>query len=294
MFVHNNKKHLCLLPPGLIALLLAACGGGGASSQSGDSNADATVTYAALVFMEPEFEFGDADFYFIDDGVALSRLREGVATFYPDRCRVRRINTETFVELYDSGAYGVTYPSDERGEAALVSVGAGDPIAYYNNGGLYSEWPLQRVIGDEDSIYYSGELPAPLPQNLTAEIPGDVFPPVSNLTVPAAATPVVSSPASTESITPDTLFRWEASGNRAGVKELVHLEARWVNEAAGETTLLDCGFEDDGEARIPDEIRAELSADFSSTSYRFRRESYFEYLSGDVYVFVGTTSAADR
>lgn len=50
----------------------------------------------------------------------------------------------------------------------------------------------------------------------------------------------------------------------------------------------------DGEARIPEAIAAELNADFSSTTYRFRRESYFEYVSGDVYLFVGNTSAADR
>lgn len=143
--IENHIKYLSL---GVISVLLAACGGGD-SSGTETTNANTVISYVGIIELEPEFETGEADFYFVEDGVAVSRLRQGFP-FDADKCQVRRTDSQSREVLFDSGRYTVPYPSADLGEPMLVRVSAGDSIQIFNDSDVYSNWPLRRLDDDAD------------------------------------------------------------------------------------------------------------------------------------------------
>ena len=171
-----------------------------------------------------------------------------------DTCEVSRGDTDDF-----------DIPDFE--ELDFTTVDAGDVITFTSPAGTYAELSQTTAFGFtfyEDSVE---DRAGPAPSGLVVDIPGGTFPAFSNAAIPDVDALVVTSPASSDTfgtmtMTPSTVFTWEAGSNPDA---RIAIDSFSFDFTSGDTISLTCTVMDDGSFTLPANIQAELGSDFEES-----------------------------
>ncbi len=248
-----------------VCLLLASCGGGTSDSDPDTDNpptespsdestamptqpsenpdSDAGYLQTGTVFFSQELS---QDELFISASFASFETRFNPAT------QGRPQVGECF--YFGPGSANFNNGQDEPASPGFTSISAGEVIVVNSINGTYVNLP--RTVS-EFGIFYSDPvdvpLPLPVPDNLTVDIPGDVFPAFQAVPVPTITPLDVTQPASSTLLTASTVYQWvpDLSGESTITLNLFADDENF-------SALARCEFEDDGEFSLPLEIQMSM------------------------------------
>lgn len=148
-------------------------------------------------------------------------------------------------------------------DTPFTFISAGENVIISSPGGTYATLTQTRF---GDFIFYGLEdsLSGAAPAGLVADIPGDQFMAMSNLSIPDAPSLEVSSPAANGLITPTTQFTWTANGTS---DTSIEINASAFDIAANSTVTVDCTVVDDGSFEFSSATQAELGDTFMGTGF---------------------------
>jgi hypothetical protein len=173
-----------------------------------------------------------------------------------DSCEV--INAGTFPDDFEIPDFdGIT--------ASIETISAGETIVFSATGGTYATLMRETLFS---FTFYTSENPVAglIPTGLVVDIPGDVFPAFSNITVPNAGDLVVSSPAQGDFVTPDTTFTWVTSSDSDSYIEIAAISFDFMS---GAVVNVNCEVIDDGSFTFPSATKDEMGSGFSSKFEEF-------------------------
>ena len=254
----------------------AACSGGGSGDNDSPDNDDSGRPNVINVAMAPAGDIthygavtigddlGEASdlvgsFYRLDSGVSASFM-ENMLSGSSTLCQVQDDGVIDFEEI--SAGYLPTVPG-----VGKTAVSAGDAIVLSSPSGTYATLQEQPAAG---FLFY--DLPdramlmeGPIPEDLTVDVPGSTeIPAFTAIGVPGITTLSgvgygVGSTAG-DSISTDTQFTWESSGDPAALIRI------FVTTAGGffleDGVTVTCVTADTGSFRFPPDTRAQLGSDF--------------------------------
>ncbi|MFK7993064.1 MAG: hypothetical protein AB8B87_02940 [Granulosicoccus sp.] len=132
-------------------------------------------------------------------------------------------------------------------EAQFQLVSAGDTLTLTSNEGTYAD--IDRSASRFDIAPY------PIPEPLTLDIPGDVFPAITGAAVPDVIVVEGLSPSGNSSIVnKDTVFTWTPSGVDGNSVYISTFDFPQTGKVVG----LTCRMADDGEFSLPADISSAL------------------------------------
>jgi hypothetical protein len=162
-----------------------------------------------------------------------------------------------------------TEPDDDY-EGQYLS--AGDALTLKSSGTSYTT--LNKFSQGEATIYTNYNLPKPLPDNLTLDVPGTPggFPAFSNVPAGSLADLKLSAPSLplTTYVTPSTTFSWQKSGASTAA---ISITASAFDAATSTSVAVICSTKDTGSFSFPETTKAELGSDFKGSSLSLTRIS---------------------
>lgn len=174
-----------------------------------------------------------------------------------------------------SAAFDVPVELVSAGDNLVVS-SPGGTFLTVSRGSIFSGEADYRL--PEDSV-----VPTPVPNSLTVDIPGDVFPAFANVPIPDALPLTGLVVSGNGFITPETRYSWEPNGD-TNSHVLVNVFA--LDLETFEFTDIVCAAQDDGDFTLPAATRAELGNDFRATELLISRQAVSYYRNGDALVVV--------
>jgi len=160
-----------------------------------------------------------------------------------------------------------------------INISAGEVLTLTSPAGSFAE--LTR----DDSLLYSadgGFIASGLPASLTVDIPGDVFPAFSNVSVPVVQPFTLTAPAAGQLITTGTNFIW-ATGNNPNAYIQI--------SASGQAADVVCTVRDDGSFTFPTDVQNELGSGFTSQFFTVSREAQNTVQSGNAVLVTSASSS---
>lgn len=247
------------------------------NSTGGATTGGGTVTGSGNLFGTVNMEVGndvefDATFFAFEQAIPLAEIEADLRGSL-DTCTV---------EVVDTSVPGDIDIPDNFNGVGFQTVSAGEVITISSPAGSYAE--LQRASAFGFTFYQQDEgavLTPPVPEGLTLNIPGDVFPAVSNLAYPTVQPLVITGPAAFEPITANTTFTWVAGSNP---------NAAVIISAFAGTSSLDCIVADDGSFTIPAATQAQLGAGFSAFSFFMDRDVFDLVPVGNAYLILNASA----
>lgn len=242
-----------------------------AENENNDVGGNNTVALAGSVNVVVNSSLNDVEitgtFFELESALPAATLLEE-ARPSQDRCVVSMRDDS---DVADNTVAGTTFQTISAGEVITVNSPAG----------TYAELIRTQFAGF--TVYDLAEgvsLPAPPPENLTVDIPGDAFPAVSNVSLPNIVPFTFNS--STTELTPDTTFSWNASGNPDARISLYSYDFTTGEE-------LECTLLDDGTFSFDANTQAAMGTSFSGSIDAERGVIQFQDLGEAVLVTVGST-----
>jgi len=178
-------------------------------------------------------------------------------------------------------------------DGSVKFVSAGDSIVFTSSAGTFREVAQQT---EEEVIFYArprdvnfSDLPDEIPPlSMTLDVPGDVFPAVSNQIFPVTAPIELTSPTPLDEVNPTTTFTWVPGTNPDAV---VTIFASNYGIDLNPDIGVVCVATDDGSFTIPASTQAELGSDSIFSSYIVKRQVLkFEDLGNNTYLFMQSLS----
>ncbi len=215
----------------------------------------------------------------LDTAVNADRLREELEEEIIQQCEV---TVTSFLGNDDDTDLDIGFP--------FQTVSAGETISLSSAAGTYGE--LQRTTQFGFTGYSSTvDLVHPAPSPLIIDIPGDVFPAFSNVSV------VAPQPISGFNIDPfggfnaETEFRWDASTT---ADSIISLNFSEFNVGALEFISVECEATDDGSFSLPAETVAEindnLGVGWTASGISISREVVIVQQQGDAVLVINRTT----
>lgn len=172
----------------------------------------------------------------------------------------------------------------------FTTVSAGETISLSSAAGTYGE--LQRAVVFGFTAYGSDvDLTFPAPSPLTINIPGDVFPAFSNVSISAPESITGFNIGATDSFNAGTVFTWDASST---ADSAISLSFSQFNINSFEFVSVDCTLTDDGSFSFPAatvaELNENLGADWNATGMFVSRETLLVQQQGTAVLVVTRTS----
>lgn len=178
-------------------------------------------------------------------------------------------------------------PPEKFGQ--FVTVSAGESIEFLKSDGTpfwelleYSDTNFSRYSHDpdpfDDQQFGGADV---IPQNMTANIPGNTFPAYSTVDIPNIATLITTKPTQGSPIDANTQFEWNAS-NRPGASLRII--------ATDRDKTVECMVIDDGNFSFSAETKMELGPDFSATEFLLARTQVALYKKSNSSLLVRRTS----
>ncbi|MFK7855447.1 MAG: hypothetical protein AB8B79_15095 [Granulosicoccus sp.] len=164
-------------------------------------------------------------------------------------------------------------------DAQFNLVSAGESFTLTGDSGTYA-----TIVRSESRFDIA---PHPIPEPLTLDIPGDVFPAVADLAVPnVVAIEGLSPSGNSSTVDRNTVFTWTPSGI-AGNSVYI---STFDFPATGRVVDLLCRMADDGEFQLPDDIVTALTdtvgTDFTLTGVSQLTRAFNVVVQGDTLVVV--------
>lgn len=133
-------------------------------------------------------------------------------------------------------------------DAQFTLVSAGENFTLTSDAGTYA------TVGYSDSRFEIA--PYPAPANLVLDIPGDVFPAFSDVTIPEVVRVANFSPGRNEVLRADTTVTWDPTGISGNT---IYLSVFDIF-ASDKVVNLFCRMADDGEFNLPANVQAVLTS----------------------------------
>ena len=267
----------------IFAAGLASCGGSsGGDDDDDDPKVGSGETRFGIVSVDedasgssgPEVEF-DAAFFQVNVSVSVNLIKDSILPAL-DICEV---NADEIGEFEPPEIDGVT--------ASIVTISAGEVLTFMQPSGSYAEITKQPPF--MGFTFYDGDsVPGSIPAGLTIDIPGDVFPTFSNVSIPNAGGLVVSSPTGGTPVTPDTTFTWNASSDP---DTLIDISTSSFDLSTGAVVVVECVATDDGSFTFPAATKAEMGSGFSGFSADITRTAFKVVEQNGAILIVGSSSS---
>lgn len=165
------------------------------------------------------------------------------------------------------------------------TVSAGEIIPFMSASGTYVELVRQNQFGFDVYVSDPETIPGSIPSQLTASIPGDVFPAFASFSFPVVERLIVSSPAAGSLVTPATVFTWTPGTNPDAFISISAFSGFGTNSID-----VDCEVRDDGQFTFPAATQAEMGADFSSIFTDIERVAFSIQQQGNAALLLSTNS----
>ena len=198
-----------------------------------------------------------------------------------DTCQVISFNIDAATDIAPPlSPVEASLPEVE--EDILFPVSAGEVITLTSPAGSFGELVLDS--SDPEDVFYeeASELPAGgIPAGTTVNIPGDTFPGIANVPVPAVPLLTDFLPANGTTLQ-GVEFTWAGSGNT---------DTNFINFGIQlQTTLISCFLVDDGSFTVPADILSE-AGDGSFLTFPSRVGQTLTISNNAVVLVVATTGA---
>ena len=207
-------------------------------------------------------------------------IQDGLADEIIDQCDVSVTTFEGSDDLLDDLDFDIPFETVSAGETITLSSGSG----------TYGE--LQRALLFGFTTYNSqDELTYPAPSPLTIDIPGDVFPAFSNVSVQAPPPISGFNIGAIDTVNAGTAFSWDASDIQ---NSTISLSFSQFDFSALEFVSIDCLLADDGAFSFSPstvaEINDSLGAGWNVTGAGISRETLVVQQQGSAVLAVTRTS----
>jgi len=166
------------------------------------------------------------------------------------------------------------------------TVSAGEIIPFISASGTYAELTRQNQFGFDFYMSDPETIPGSIPSQLTASIPGDVFPAFPSVSIPVVESLIVSSPAPGSLVTPGTVFSWTPGSNPDA-----YISISAFSGFGTDSINVDCEAIDDGQFAFPAATQAEMGAGFSSIFNDVERVVFSIQQQGNAALLISTNSA---
>ncbi|MFK7854079.1 MAG: hypothetical protein AB8B79_08200 [Granulosicoccus sp.] len=165
------------------------------------------------------------------------------------------------------------------------TVSAGEVIPFISASGTYAELVRENQFGFDFYVSDPETISGSIPSQLTASIPGDVFPAFPSISIPVVERLIVSSPVSGSLVTPGTTFTWTPGTNPDA---FITISA--FSGFGTDAIDVDCEVRDDGQFAFSAATQAEMGAGFSSIFTDLERVVFAIQQQGNAALFITTSS----